>query len=236
MLTFKDCDQLNNCKKYKESLCPINNLNVEQFCIKWFKINSLQDEALLSDKQKKNIPLILDNDGADRDAYVRLKNIQSQIESFTEQGGNLFIWSSITGNGKSAWSVKLLNSYINKIWYKSDIKCRCLFINVPKLLISLRENISQKSDYISHIKENVLTADIIVWDDIATKGFTVFEMENLFNFIDNRLICGKANIYTSNLIGEPLKEAVGDRLYSRIFNSSEIIQFVGKDKRGLKIE
>lgn len=59
-------------------------------------------------------------------------------------------------------------------------------------------------------------------------------MENLFNFIDNRLNSGKANIYTSNLIGDHLKESVGDRLYSRIINSSEIIQFIGKDKRGIK--
>ena len=235
MLTFKNCDQLNKCKKYNECLCPINNPNVEQFCVKWFKINSLQDEALLEDKQKQNIPLVLDEDGSDRNAYLRLKDIQSQIESFVSQGGNLFIWSPITGNGKSAWSVKLLNTYINKIWHKSDLKCRCLFINVPKLLISLRDNISQKSDYVSHIKENVLNADVIVWDDIATKGFTTFEMENLFNFIDNRLNSGKANIYTSNLIGDSLKESVGDRLYSRIFNSSEIIQFVGKDKRGIKV-
>lgn len=226
---------MNKCKKYNEGLCPIINPNVEQFCVKWFKINSLQDEALLEDRQKLNIPLVLDEDGADRDAYLRLKEIQHQIESFAKQGGNLFIWSSTTGNGKSAWSVKLLNSYISRIWHKSDLKCRCLFINVPKLLISLRDNISQKSDYVSHIKENVLTADIIVWDDIATKGFTTFEMENLFNFIDNRLNSGKANIYTSNLIGDSLKESVGDRLYSRIFNSSEVIQFVGKDKRGLKI-
>lgn len=233
-MDFKNCDKINKCKKYNECLCPITNPNVEQFCIKWFKINSLQDEALLENKQKRDIPLILDEDKADKNAYLRLKEIQQQIESFATQGGNLFIWSSITGTGKTSWAVKLLNSYIDKIWYKSDLKCKCLFINVPKLLISLRENISQKLDYVSHIKENVLNADIVVWDDIATKGFTTFEMENLFNFIDNRLNSGKANIYTSNLIGDHLKESVGDRLYSRIINSSEIIQFIGKDKRGIK--
>ena len=65
---------------------------------------------------------------------------------------------------------------------------------------------------------------------------TTFEMENLLNFIDNRLIYGKSNIYTSNLMGESLKEAVGNRLYSRIYNNSEVIQFVGKDKRGLKVQ
>lgn len=234
-MTFKDCDKLIKCKKYNEGLCPIKNPNVDPFCIKWFKIDTLQNESLLEDRQKKDIPLVLDDDGADRDAYMRLKQIQSQVESFVEQGGNIFIWSSNTGNGKSTFACKIINSFIDKIWYKSDLKCRCLFINVPKLLISLRDNITQKSDYVSHIKENVLTADIVVWDDIGTKGFTTFEMENLFNFIDSRLSAGKANIYTSNLMGEYLQEAIGDRLYSRVVNTSEIIQFVGKDKRGIKV-
>ena len=57
MITFKNCDKIHKCKKYNEGLCPIINPNVEQFCMKWFKINSLQDEALLSDAQKINIPI-----------------------------------------------------------------------------------------------------------------------------------------------------------------------------------
>ena len=145
----------------------------------------------------------------------------------------MYIFSKNTGNGKSSWMLRLLNAYFNKIWYKSDIVCRGMFINVPKFLISLRDNISQKSEYIQRIKENALTADVIIWDDIATKGFTTFEMENIYNIINNRLDEGKANFYTSNLIGQALLDAMGDRLYSRVMNASEIIEFVGKDKRGI---
>lgn len=233
-MTFKDCDKKNKCKKYKNGLCPITNPNVEQFCIKWFKINALQDEALLENRQKKDIPLVLDEDGADREEYLYLKGIQSDPESFIGGGNNLLLWSVNTGTGKTSWVCKLGNAYIEKIWHKSDLKCRLLFISVPKFLISLRDNISQKSDYITHIKNNILSADLVIWDDIATKGFTTFEMENLFNFIDNRLNAGKSNFYTSNLMGDPLKEAIGDRLYSRIVNTAEVIQFIGKDKRGIK--
>ena len=84
-----------------------------------------------------------------------------------------------------------------------------------------------------HIKKNIFDADLVVWDDIATKGFTTFETENLFNFINGRLQNGKANIYTSNLLGEDLKNSIGDRLYSRVENMSEIIILKGSDKRGL---
>ena len=100
-------------------------------------------------------------------------------------------------------------------------------------MIALKNSISQQDDYITHIKENIQTADLVVWDDIAIKTATTYEMENLLSIIDYRLNTGKSNIYTSNLFGKELNESLGDRLYSRIVNLSEVIEFVGQDKRGL---
>ena len=59
-------------------------------------------------------------------------------------------------------------------------------------------------------------------------------MENIYNIVNSRLDEGKSNFYTSNLVGQDLKEAMGDRLYSRVMNASEVLEFVGADKRGLK--
>ena len=58
-------------------------------------------------------------------------------------------------------------------------------------------------------------------------------MESLLNIINNRVDAGKANIYTSNLAGEELKQALGDRLYSRVANMSEMVIFKSTDKRGI---
>lgn len=152
----------------------------------------------------------------------------------TNNPSHLYITDNCIVTHNTSWALRLLNSYFSKIWATaSSIDCRGLFINVPKFLISLKDNITQKSDYIQHIKEHVLTADVVVWDDIATKGFTQFEMENVLNIINNRIDAGKSNIYTSNLIGEDLRDAVGERLYSRIINMSTTLTFVGQDKRGL---
>ena len=100
-------------------------------------------------------------------------------------------------------------------------------------MIALKNSITQQDDYITHIKENIQTADLVVWDDIAIKTATTYEMENLLSIIDYRLNSGKSNIYTSNLFGKELSESLGDRLYSRIINLSEVVEFVGQDKRGL---
>lgn len=232
-MDFNSCIYTEKCKKYKENNCPIINKDIEQFCIKWFKINELQNLALLTDKQKQPIKMLLDKNKTDKKAFDRLKVIENDIARFVNEGGNLYIYSPIVGNGKSHWALKLLRAYFEAIWYKTDIKCRGLFINVPKYFISLKDSFNVQSDYIDHIKTNVLFADLVIWDDIATKGFTEFEMESLLNIINNRVDAGKANIYTSNLAGEDLKQAMGDRLYSRIANMSETIVFKSTDKRGI---
>ena len=214
---MNECRLKDKCKKYKTEGCP-------EFCIKLFKIDKLCDSALLSKSQRRHINLRLDEDGSDREAFTLLKKIEDNVEDFIEDGHNLYIYSKVCGNGKSSWALRLLNTYFGKIWSTAGSnECRGLFINVPKFLISLKDNISQKSEYIQHIKENVLDADIVVWDDIATKGFTQFEMENVLNIINNRIDSNKSNIYTSNLIGED----------SRIVNMSTVVTFVGQDKRGL---
>jgi DNA replication protein DnaC len=99
----------------------------------------------------------------------------------------------------------------------------------------LKSNISKESEYIKHIQENILDCDLVVWDDIATKLGTEFELSHLLSIIDTRINNGKSNMYTSNLYGVELSKALGDRLYSRIVNYSDaIIELKGRDKRGIK--
>lgn len=227
------CNYFESCKKYDKGDCPITHTEKDSFCIKKFKMDFLKSQALLSEKQCEPIKMVLDKDKTDKSAFDRLKAIEKDIYNFVTSGGNLYIYSPITGNGKSHWSIKLLDAYFEKIWYRTDLVCRGLFINVPKFFISLKDSFNVTSNYIDHIKTNVLSADLVVWDDIATKGFTEFETESILNLVNNRIDAGKANIYTSNLAGEDLRQAMGDRLYSRVANMSEQIIFKSFDKRGI---
>ena len=74
----------------------------------------------------------------------------------------------------------------------------------------------------------------VVVDEIGIKTSTTFEMEHLLNIVNRRIDLGKATIYTSNLTDIELQEKLGDRLYSRIANSTYNIEFNGQDKRYLK--
>lgn len=175
--------------------------------------------------------MVLDSTEIDKIAFCYLHNIEQNIELFVNEGKNLYIYSETTGNGKSSWAIRMMQEYFNAIWYKSELECKGLFISVPKFLLAMKSNISTTNDYYTSIKNNVHNADLVIWDDICTKSATVFEHENLLSIIDDRIIHGKSNIYTSNVPPTKLLDFVGDRLYSRIINGSCIVQFNGADKR-----
>jgi DNA replication protein DnaC len=180
------------------------------------------------------VALRIDADGTDRDEFMQLKEIETNIEKFVEDGSSLYIYSTTCGNGKTAWSIRMIQSYFNAIWHKCDLKCKAMFISVPRFLLALKDNISAKNDYVEHIKENILDADLVVWDEVATKAVTQFEHEHLLSLINSRIDMGKAQIFTSNVTPDVLASIVGDRLYSRIINLSTVLEFRGADKRGLK--
>lgn len=224
-----ECFVRDICKKYiKDKSCDTND-----FCIKLFKLEELYNQSLLSDFQRRRISLFLDSDLSDQQAFSNLSNIEKDIVNFVNTGQNLFIHSVNVGNGKTSWAIRMIQSYLNSIWPESDLTCRSLFINVPRFLLSLKDSISNSSEYIDHIKNNVLSTDLVVWDEIGVKSLTTYEHEHLLNLINTRLDSRKSNIYTSNLSGDELKDKIGERLYSRLSKLSYDIELVGKDKRGI---
>lgn len=229
MITSKDCYLFDTCKKYKNDKCYMDE---DTFCVKLFKLNYLYDESLMSLKQRTYTPLHIDADGTDRDAFLKLKDIENSIEAFVANGENLYLHSMTCGNGKTEWSLRMIQSYFNAIWHKCDLSCKALFINVPRFLLALKDNISTHSDYIEHIKKNILDVDLVVWDELGIKNATQFEHEHLLNLINTRIDYNKSNIYTSNLSSDELRDRLGDRLHSRIINLSTDIELFGRDKRG----
>jgi DNA replication protein DnaC len=199
-------------------------------------MDSLYSAALMTESQKQHLTLRVDNDGTDLEQFKQLAGIEQNICKFIEEGKNLYLHSSNCGNGKSSWSLRLAEAYFNKIWARSEAKCRVLFISVPRFLLALKDNITAKNAYVEYIKDNVLEADLVIWDDIAAKMGSEFELTHLLNIIDNRLALGKSNIYTSNLNKQQLYTALGERLTSRIANMSIDIELFGTDKRILTLE
>ena len=194
---MKDLEICKNCWLNKD--CNDDNYYCDDsFCVKNFKLSKLYANALISNKQRQRVTFLLDADESDDANYKYLSTIEKNIMNFVALGGNLYIHSSVTGNGKTSWALRLVQAYFSNIWLDASIEdCRALFINVPRYLLALKDNISQKSDYVAYVKSHVLDADIVIWDEVGTKGLTQFEHENILNLISIRIDNGKANIYTS---------------------------------------
>lgn len=199
-------------------------------CIKLIKLDYLFDQACVDLNMRKNVDLFLTTE-QDRKAFSTLANIKENINEFIKNGSNLYIYSLNVGNGKSVWALKLLQAYIYSIWSNSKLECKALWIHVPQFLLALKDNISEKSDYIAHIKKNILDCDLVIFDEFGEKTSTQFETEHLLSYINTRLSLGKSCIYTSNIKPEELSLIVGERLASRVIGLSNVIEFKGKDMR-----
>lgn len=219
----------NNC--WLRSIC--NGVDCESsMCIRKYYETKYFKNSLIPENKWEKQKLILDSDLRDKSAFDVLSNID--IASFVNKGNNLYLYSKITGNGKTSWSIRLAQDLIHARWgHCPSNDCIVLFVNVPKYLLALKENITERSEYITHIRKYILDADLVIWDDIGTKAATQFEHENLLSIIDTRINNSKSNIYTSNLSLQELHEAVGDRLYSRIRENAVNIELIGLDKRGV---
>ena len=102
-------------------------------------------------------------------------------------------------------------------------------------MLALKENISGHSEYAEFINANIKAADLVIWDDIAAKVGSEFELNHLLSLINYRMDAGKSNIFTTNLGPRELKTALGERLASRISNKSINIELKGSDKRALSL-
>ena len=207
---------------------------LSDFCLRKFKLDYLFDYALIPESQRKYFSLVTDADGTDYQEFMQLASIEKDAEEFVKSGKNLYIHSAICGNGKSSWAIRILKSYLFKTWAQGELTCKALFISVPRFLLALKDNISNRNEYAEHIQKYIATADLVIWDDIAAKVGSEFELNHLLSLLETRIAGGKSNIFTSNLSDKQMTEALGERITSRICNLSINIELHGSDKRKIK--
>lgn len=209
------CSQApDNCKKtcvrYAEMLNLVELSNIPEY--RWYP------EALVA--------------GVDRPAFVELKKIKDDIRGWVQDGNNLYLYSGNFGNGKTSWAIKLMLAYFNQVWQGNCFRCRGVFISVPEFFDRERQLINDRDEEYKTIRDNLLKADLVIWDDVSSVKMSDYASATFLNFLDARVLSRKSNIFTSNLGKDRLFEFVGGRLASRIWNTSIIIELVDEDKRG----
>lgn len=213
------------CRKYGKSECNSS-------CIRYQEMDYLMSTSNIPKNRQYSMSLIATSQ--DAQAFYSLQDIKNNIIDFTKKGENLYIYSSNFGNGKTSWAIKIMQSFFNKIWAGNGFQCRGIFIHVPAFLTKIKEGINRKDDDFEQLKSRLSQVDLVIWDDIAATKLSDYDHLNLLTYIDSRNLNGLANIFTGNLAGEEIKNAIGNRLASRVWNNSTQIEIVGADRRGMQ--
>ena len=201
-------------------------------CIRYAEMTYLINHSGLPNKLIKRIDL--KPESVDLNAFLSLANIKDNIVDFVENGKNLYIYSTNTGNGKTTWLSKLLKSYFNNVWAGNGFRIRGYYVDLPTFCIDLKNAINNPSEDLDELKEFLKNVDLLCIDGISPITLSEFELNHLMNIVDFRINNNLSTLYGSNLDENSLLRFFGTRLKSRIFNNSQIVRFQGEDRRGFK--
>lgn len=129
---------------------------------------------------------------------------------------NLFFQSTSFGTGKSHLSMSIVRVVKEKGY-------SAIFISTPKLLTKIRSTYNKNATVSEdELLNNIIAANLVVFDDIGTESSGGWGREKLFEIIDHRL--GKNNIFTTNLKSDEfLVDRDLARIYSRLMENTEFI-------------
>lgn len=202
-------DDCSNCIKYKSMLWQFDNCGLPKAKYKAIKL----------------IPQLVD-----KETFKHLAEIRKGIVEFVENGNNLYICGDNPGNGKTSWAIKMLQTFFHYTAEGNLWNLKGMFVSVPDYLLKAKDfNNPLSKDY----KDKLLKVDLLILDDIAVTGISEYDYLQLFTLIDKRMLAEKTTIFTSNVTNKSaLVKSVGDRLASRIWFNSEIVEIKGGDMRG----
>ena len=215
----ENCWFKENCPRERkvgcDASCPIRS-----------EFDYLINTSNIPNEFRKKITLYPERE--DLDAFHTLKDIQLDIELFTEQGRTLYLWSRFTGNSKTSWVTKIMNTYLAVMCYGNGYKDLAWFEYAPSFVLMAKE--FKNNERLEHIK-NLSERPLCIIDDIGAVNPSNYDMSVLSSIIDTRYSKGLATLYTSNISPDNLELLLGARNADRIL-SDIVIELQGTGRRG----
>lgn len=218
----ENCWYRNSCELSQGNKCNSS-------CIRFSQFKHLVMTSRLPNKL--SYPIALEPAKCDLKAFYELQKIKDNIVEFVDNGRNLYIHSKFFGNGKTTWASKIMLKYFDSIWPSNGYRTRAIFIPVTEFFVELKQNLTLRNEDTYRLFEKIKTVDLVVWDDIGISGVTAMDLENFYSLLNYRISAGLSNIYTGNLNEKEIKDSLGPRLLSRIWNCSVRVEFLGEDRR-----
>ncbi|WP_244491468.1 ATP-binding protein [Paenibacillus jamilae] len=149
-----------------------------------------------------------------------------------------------TGTGKTTASAAIINEYVVSRVVQQMKQLRtidkrpALFVRASKFqnvfnsqfrgTPDMQQDASRK--YYG-LKENMISVDLLVIDDIGVREATPAFLSEMFEIIDERSSERRATIFSSNVPLSDLHKLLDERIASRIDGMTAQISFSGKDNR-----
>lgn len=207
---------------------------MNEFKIAWqAQMNYLLNNSGLPSKFRKPINLVKTK--KDSEVYNYLVNVHSNVLKFVSESNNLVLMSSNVGNGKTSWAVKIMQRYMAEIAYGNGTRRAAYFISIPKLFADAGDFNYRATEEFKELLYNVKHADIVVFDELGAGSLTKANYQIIYDIVEYRLNNLKSSIYTTNYNDEQLIENLGERLYSRIVEVPDVLQFNGGSNRGKEL-
>ena len=150
-------------------------------------------------------------------AYNTTLDYATNFDLYKQTGKGLLL-TGISGTGKTHLVASITNYLLKQL-------VSVVFVVVPDILQDIRNTYNYNGAEVeSRIMYGLNECDLLILDDIGVEKKSDWTIEKIFTIIDNRYSNQKPIIYTTNCSSDDLKERVGNRSFSRIIETTEILK------------
>lgn len=153
-----------------------------------------------------------------------LEKSHAFVDNFDTQHGNILI-KGTAGVGKtflsSCIAKALLDSSHSVLYYSAS--------GLFKLLDDI--HFGNGSDESAHDDDYILKCDLLIIDDLGTEFYNRFTVSSLFTIINERGLCNKSTIISTNLSLKQFEDQYSERILSRINQYYQFFSLFGADLR-----
>lgn len=195
------------------------------------KVRQLLAESGLPKKYFEPQKLVPRN--MDHEAWKWLEDYRSNVVENVQKGLNIVITSPIVGNGKTSWAIRLLQRYIAETALDGRLVTKGVFCVSSSMLeifgdFGYFETSVEFFDYLNRLKN----CELLVIDEIGSGRLTQVSYNHFYDLVNYRVDNNLATIYTTNYNDAQIKDVLGERLYSRIYDMATVIEFGASNVRG----
>lgn len=144
-------------------------------------------------------------------------------QNFSTESKNLMLLGG-TGLGKTHLSLAIANVVINRGYYV----CYGTSQNICE---DLRAEMFGRDKGLTYTKDNVCACDLLIIDDLGTEIDNQYNIANLYNIINTRILSGKPTIISTNYELNELFDKYDQRIASRLTGEYTKMMLFGTDNR-----